>query len=197
MRNFGMDKTSVTQNTVSPIASVGESSFIRRLPLEYASWLGTHDVPFLVCSVGMIVMLLWAGSYKMTAPGADSIVPLVLNNPLIAWQFNLFGTYHGADLIGATEWTAALLLLSGYLWPRAGILGGVMATMMFLITSSMLLTTPGTITIVHGKPYMSLMGLFLYKDVLSLGVALYLPYHGVLRSHIDARTLISREPHFA
>ena len=169
-----MDKTSVPKNTVSPIASVGVTSVIRRLPLRYASWLRTHDVPFLVCSVGMIVMLLWAGSYKMTAPGADGIVPLVSNSPLIAWQFKLFGTYYGADLIGATEWTAALLLLAGYLWPRAGILGCVVATMMFLTTSSMLLTTPGAITIVHGKPYMSFMGLFLYKDVLSLGVALYL-----------------------
>ena len=169
-----MDQVSVSRNTGSSIATDRKSSLLRRMPVEYASWLGGHDVPFLVCSIGMIVMLLWAGSYKMTAPGADGIVPLVSNSPLIAWQFKLFGTYHGADLIGATEWTAALLLLSGFTWPRAGILGGAVATVMFLTTSSMLLTTPGTITIVHGKPYMSFMGLFLYKDVLSLGVALYL-----------------------
>ena len=169
-----MNKTSVSQNTISPIVPVGVTTPIGGLPLRYASWLRTYDVPFLLCSVGMIVMLLWAGSYKMTAQGADGIVQLVSNSPLIAWQFKLFGTYHGSDLIGATEWTAALLLLAGYRWPRAGILGGVVATMMFLTTSSMLLTTPGAITIVHGSPYMSFMGLFLYKDLLSLGVALYL-----------------------
>jgi hypothetical protein len=42
-----------------------------------------YNVPFLVTSIGMIVMLLWAGSYKMTAPGAEGIVPLVSNSPLI------------------------------------------------------------------------------------------------------------------
>ena len=169
-----MNQTPISRKVVSPVAAANGSTFMRRLLLKYSDWLGAHDVPFLVCSIGMIVMLFWAGSYKMTAPGADGTVPLVSNSPLIAWQFKLFGTYHGADLIGATEWTAALLLLSGYLWPRAGILGSGVATIMFITTSSMLLTTPGAITIVHGKPYMSFMGLFLYKDLLSLGVALYL-----------------------
>ena len=57
----------------------------------------------------MIVMLLWAGSYKMTTPGAEGIVPLVSNSPLISWQFKIFGTYIGSDIIGLTEWTSAIL----------------------------------------------------------------------------------------
>lgn len=169
-----MEDVSTSENTVAEMKEAGGLTWSYRLPVKYALWLRAHDVPFLVCSIGMIVMLLWAGSYKMTAPGAEGIVPLVSNSPLVAWQFKVFGPYHGADLIGATEWTAALCLLSGYRWPRIGILGGAIATVMFLTTSSMLLTTPGAITIVQGKPYMSFMGLFLYKDVLSLGVALYL-----------------------
>ena len=43
-------------------------------------------------------MLLWAGSYKMTAPGAEGIIPLVSNSPLISWHFKLFGSYFGSDL---------------------------------------------------------------------------------------------------
>jgi uncharacterized membrane protein YkgB len=46
----------------------------------------------------MIVMLLWAGSYKMTAPGAEGIVPLVSNGPLIWWHFKVFGPYIGSDI---------------------------------------------------------------------------------------------------
>jgi uncharacterized membrane protein YkgB len=41
----------------------------------------------------MVVMLLWAGSYKMTVPGAEGTVPLVSNSPLISWHFKLFGPY--------------------------------------------------------------------------------------------------------
>jgi uncharacterized membrane protein YkgB len=125
----------------------------------------------------MIVMLLWAGSYKMTAPGAEGIIPLVSNSPLIWWHFALFGPYIGSDIIGLTEITAAILLIAGYVKPKAGIIGALITTLMFFTTSTMLLSTPGAIIAVPGishMRYMSFLGLFLFKDVISLGVSLYL-----------------------
>jgi uncharacterized membrane protein YkgB len=141
---------------------------------KLAAWIDDRNIPFLVASIGMVVMLLWAGSYKMTAPGAEGIVPLVSNSPLISWQFKLFGPYIGSDLIGLTEIIAALLIVAGYLRPKAGILGGLIASVMFFTTSTMLITTPGAIVTVRGMMYMSFLGLFLFKDVLALGVSLYL-----------------------
>lgn len=144
---------------------------------ELAAWIGDHNIPFLITSSGMIVMLLWAGSYKMTAPGAEGIVPLVSNSPLISWHFKVFGPYIGSDLIGVTEITAALLMIAGYLKPKAGIVGGLIASVMFFVTSTMVITTPGAIIAVHGirhMRYMSFLGLFLFKDVISLGVSFYL-----------------------
>ena len=142
-----------------------------------AAWIIDRNIPFLVASVGMIVMLLWAGSYKMTAPGAEGIVPLVSHSPLISWHFRLFGPYLGSDIIGLTEWAAAILILIGYFRPKAGIIGGLIATGMFFTTSSMFITTPGTVIAVPGityMRYMSMAGLFLFKDVIALGVSLYL-----------------------
>jgi len=141
---------------------------------KLAAWINERNLPFLVTSIGMIVMLLWAGAYKMTAPGADGITPLVSHSPLISWHFKVFGPYLGSDLIGLTEWIAATLFLAGYLKPKAGIVGGFIATLMFFITSTMIMTTPGTTTVVHGMRYMSFLGLFLFKDVISLGASLYL-----------------------
>jgi uncharacterized membrane protein YkgB len=142
-----------------------------------AAWVSDRDIPFLVTSLGMIVMLLWAGSYKMTAPGAEGIVPLVSHSPLIWWHFKIFGPYIGSDIIGLTEITAAILIITGYFKPKAGILGGLITTLMFFITSTMVLSTPGAIISVPGIPvmrYMSFLGLFLFKDVISLGVSFYL-----------------------
>jgi len=144
---------------------------------KLAAWIDDRNIPFLVTSIGMIVMLLWAGSFKMTAPGAEGIIPLVSNSPLISWHFKLFGPYIGADLIGLTEWLAAILIIAGYFRPKAGIVGGLILTVMFFTTSSMLLTTPGAIISVpriHGMRYMNNLGLFLFKDVISFGVSLYL-----------------------
>ena len=144
---------------------------------KIAAWINDRNIPFLVASIGMTVMLLWAGSYKMTAPGAEGIVPLVSNSPLVSWHFKLFGPYIGSDLIGLTEITAAILIMAGYLRPKAGIIGGLIAAVMFFTTSTMLLTTPGTIIAVPGisyMRYMSFLGLFLFKDIIGLGASLYL-----------------------
>jgi uncharacterized membrane protein YkgB len=158
------------QDAVSSHLSQHAKSGLTKL----AAWIDDRNIPFLIISIGMVVMLLWAGTYKMTVPGADGIVPLVTNSPLTSWQFKLLGTYKGGDLIGLTEWTAAILIIAGYLKPKAGIIGGFIATIMFFTTSTMLITTPGTLNVVHGMKYMSFLGLFLFKDVISFGASLYL-----------------------
>jgi len=147
-----------------------DNSLLTRL----AKWTKDRNLPFLISSIGMIVMLVWAGSFKMTAPGAEGIIQFVSNSPLISWHFRLFGPYIGSDLIGLTEITAAALLIAGYFKPKAGIAGGLIASVMFFTTSTMFITTPGTIGFVHGIAYMSPLGLFLFKDIISLGVSLYL-----------------------
>jgi uncharacterized membrane protein YkgB len=142
-----------------------------------AAWISDRNIPFLISSIGMIVMLLWAGAYKMTAPGAEGIVPLVSHSPLIFWHFIVFGPYIGSDIIGLTEITAAILIVIGYFKPKAGIIGGLITTFMFFTTSSMIITTPGAIIAVPGisyMRYMSFLGLFLFKDVIALGVSVYL-----------------------
>jgi uncharacterized membrane protein YkgB len=159
---------------------LSSSSFTRQSRsglTRLAGWVGDRHLPFLALSIGMIVMLLWAGLYKLTSPGAEGIVPLVTNSPLIWWHFKIFGPYIGSEIIGSTEMLAAILFMVGYSRPKFGVIGGLITTLMFSITSTMLLTTPGTIITVpgtHGMRYMSLLGLFLYKDVISLGASLYL-----------------------
>jgi uncharacterized membrane protein YkgB len=110
----------------------------------------------------------------MTGPGAEGIAPLVNNNPLISWHFKLFGVYRGSDLIGVTEVVAALLMIVGMFKPQAGIIGAAIAVVMFFITSTMVVTTPGALTNVKGFNYMSFLGLFLFKDIICLGASFYL-----------------------
>jgi hypothetical protein len=61
--------------TLSQVSSAGPSKSTKSSLTRLAAWINDHNVPFLVTSIGMIVMLLWAGSYKMTAPGAKVSFP--------------------------------------------------------------------------------------------------------------------------
>lgn len=142
--------------------------------IRLAAWVNDRNIPFLVIALGMVVMLFWAGAFKMTAPGAEGIVPLVSNSPLISWHFKLFGPYVGADIIGLTEWLGGLLILIGLWKPKAGIVGSIIGVVMFFTTSTMLITTPGAIIHVNGMGYMNNLGLFLYKDIINLGASFYL-----------------------
>src|SRR5262249_16123433 len=170
----GQERNSEIQAVVS---SAGFSNGAKTGLTKLAAWISDRNIPFLITSIGMIVMLLWAGSYKMTAPGAEGIIPLVANSPLISWHFKLFGPYIGSDLIGLTEITAALFMIGGYFKPKPGMIGGLIACVMFFVTSTRVITTPDAIIAVHGishMRYMSFLGLFLFKDVISLGVSFYL-----------------------
>jgi uncharacterized membrane protein YkgB len=161
-------------------STVDSSLRAKSIFTKVAAKISAANIPFRVISVCMIVMLLWAGSYKMTAPGAEGIAPLVENSPLIWWQFKVFGPYVGSDLIGVVEWIAAISMIAGYFRPKAGIVGGLIATVMFFTTSTMVVTTPGAIISVpgiHGMRYLSFLGLFLFKDLISLGASFYLIAH--------------------
>ncbi|MBS1604537.1 MAG: DUF417 family protein [Bacteroidetes bacterium] len=142
-----------------------------------SAWVSRHDIPFFIISIGMVVMLFWAGAFKMTAPGAEGIVPLVSNNPFISWDFKLFGPYVGSDLIGMTEWIGGILIVVGFFKPKAGIVGGIIGVLMFFTTSTMLITTPDDLIHVNGMAYMNNLGLFLYKDIINLGASFYLIAH--------------------
>jgi len=159
---------------VDPVPSADLSNDAKSALTRVAAWINKHDIPFLVTCVGMIVMLLWAGSFKLTALGAEAITPLVAHSPLISWHFRVFGPRIGSDIIGLTEIAAALLFIAGFFKAKAGIVGGLITTLMFFITSTMVITTPGAIISVHGMKYMSFVGLFLLKDVISFGVSFYL-----------------------
>jgi reactive chlorine resistance protein C len=170
-----MNTLSTPEQRMAPFADNSKSAKSKLTKL--AAWIDDRHLPFLVTSIGMIVVLLWAGSYKMTAPGAEGIVPLVSNSPLVSWHFRVFGPYIGSDLIGLTEIVAAALMIAGYFKPKAGIIGALITSVMFFTTSTMIITTPGAIISVQGirgMRYMSFLGLFLFKDVISLGVSFYL-----------------------
>jgi len=65
-------------------------------------------------------------------------------------------------------------MITGFFKPQVGVLGGAIAVIMFFITSTMVITTPGALTVVNGFNYMSFLGLFLFKDIINLGASLYL-----------------------
>jgi uncharacterized membrane protein YkgB len=79
-----------------------------------------------------------------------------------------------SNLLGVVEIAVAILLALRPVSTMLAVLGGVMATGMFLTTLSFLLSTPGWESSLGGFPALSVVpGQFLLKDLVLLGAAVW------------------------
>jgi len=117
---------------------------------------------------GLVVVLAWIGVGHCAAPAA--IQPLIAHSPPLSWLYSIFNVHTLGYALGSTEIFAALLIALRPLWPRVSAVGSAFGVLLFCSTISFLFTTPG---ITAGGPVLSMLGEFLIKDIVLLGVALW------------------------
>jgi uncharacterized membrane protein YkgB len=122
----------------------------------------------------LVAVLLWVGMLKFTAYEAEAIKPLVENSPILSWVYGVMSVQTFAMVLGVTEILLGILIAARPFSPKASALGSFGAIIMFLITLSFLLSTPGAWQPEYGFPYLSPMpGQFIAKDVLFLSAAVW------------------------
>ncbi|MEO6346724.1 MAG: DUF417 family protein [Aquaticitalea sp.] len=137
---------------------------------------------------GLVLILLWVGSLKFTSYEAMGIKPLVENSPLMSWGYDLMSVQNFSNFIGIIEIILALLIASRFISPKLSGIGSLGAVIMFLITLSFAISTPGVWQDGYGFPFPSPMpGQFLAKDLLSLGAALWTAGEAFLAAKIHNR----------
>jgi len=123
---------------------------------------------------GLVIILLWVGALKFTAYEAEGIQGLVANSPLMSWMLTILTVQGAAMLIGIIEIALGLLIATRPFAPHISAIGSVGAIIMFLITLTFVLTTPGVWQPGYGFPFPSPMpGQFLLKDLMLLGAAIW------------------------
>jgi uncharacterized membrane protein YkgB len=139
-------------------------------------------VAALVARYGLVIVLAWFGAMKFTYYESHGISPLVANSPVLSWIYNVMSISAFGRLLGSIELVTATLLALKPWFPKASILGGVLASLFFVGTLSFMVTTPGIgEASAGGFPVLSANGEFLMKDIAILGLALWL-----LADSIDA-----------
>ncbi|HEV3006591.1 MAG TPA: DUF417 family protein [Pirellulales bacterium] len=123
---------------------------------------------------GLVVVVAWIGLMKFTAYEAEGIRPFVTNSPLMSWVYGLMSVRGFSAVLGVVEVGIALLIAARPFWPRASVVGSVLAVGMFLTTLSFLVTTPGVWEpSLGGFPALSAIpGQFLIKDLALVGISL-------------------------
>jgi uncharacterized membrane protein YkgB len=135
-----------------------------------------------VAVAGVVLPLLLIGGMKFTTFEAEALKPLIGSTPWMAWMYSVFGETGTPYLIGVSEISAAVLLVLAIRWPYAGVVGGAIAALIFLGTTSLLLVAPIWEPAAGGFPALSGVGQFLIKDIALLGISLTMLGESMLRS---------------
>lgn len=122
----------------------------------------------------LVAVLLWVGMLKFTAYEAEAIKPLVENSPILSWVYGVMSVQTFSMVLGVTEILLGILIAARPFSPKASALGSFGAIIMFIVTLTFLLSTPGVWQPEYGFPSLSPMpGQFIAKDVLFLSAAVW------------------------
>ena len=154
--------------------------------VRQSDWgLTLETIGVIVIRYGLVAVLLWVGALKFTAYEAEGIQGLVANSPLLSWAYSVFSVRSFAALLGVIEIALGVLIATRPFAPKLSAIGSIGAILMFLITLTFVLTTPGVWQPGYGFPFPSPMpGQFLLKDLLLLGAATCHHQRPALRLHL-------------
>ena len=129
----------------------------------------------LIPTVALAIIFVWFGALKFTQYEAAGIAPLIMNSPLVSWWHSSFGIAGAAYVVGVFELATGLLLACRLVNAQLGMIGGIMATVTFVITLSFLLSTPGVVQPGFSMPLAlsAFPGQFLLKDLVLLAVSVW------------------------
>src|ERR1700750_3156850 len=105
--------------------------------------LRTTAIAALVARYALVIVIAWFGAMKFTYYESHGISPLVMNSPFMSWMYDVVSIRTFGRLLGVFELVTAALLAVKPWFPKASILGGVLASLFFVNTLSFMTTTPG------------------------------------------------------
>jgi len=133
------------------------------------------DLGRLAVRYSLSAVLIWVGALKFTNYEATGIEMFVQNSPLISWLYEIFSVRTLAVLLGIAEIAAGIAIALHKIVPRVAAAGAAFAIVLFAVTLTFLLSTPGVWENSSGGfPKLSPNpGQFLAKDVMFLAAALW------------------------
>jgi uncharacterized membrane protein YkgB len=151
----------------------------------------TAAIAPLVARYALVIVLAWFGSMKFTHYESQGISHWVANSPFLGWVYHILSIDAFGRLNGSAELIIAALLALKPWFPKASVVGGIFASLFFVLTLSFMITTPGVgEASAGGFPILSADGEFLMKDIAILGLALWLLADAIDATRRQAMTAI-------
>ncbi|MEO6315553.1 MAG: DUF417 family protein [Chitinophagaceae bacterium] len=123
---------------------------------------------------GLALVLVWIGILKFTPYEAAGIEPLAANSPFLSWALRMSGADAFSKMLGFIEIAIGLLIAARAFSAKLSAFGSAGAIITFVITLTLMLSTPGVIQTGYSFPFISAIpGQFLVKDIVLLGASVW------------------------
>lgn len=133
------------------------------------------DLDYHVVRASMVILYFFFAYQKWFEYEAQVLIPYISHGPLIFWMYPVFGIRGASWFLGTAESTIFILLFLGFWDKRLGLLGAAGSVVTFVCTVTIIPFMPGGWEAsAGGFPAMVGPNAFLMKDVVLLGVSVYL-----------------------
>lgn len=133
---------------------------------------GLERASIILLRSALVVIFLWFGVAKFASYEAAGLAPLASASPLLSWAFAALGQQGFARALGVIEISIGILIALRPWSAAMSALGSIGACITFLVTLTLLLSTPGVVEPGYAFPFLSAMpGQFLLKDLVLLAAS--------------------------
>jgi uncharacterized membrane protein YkgB len=148
-----------------------------------------NDLDYHLLRALMVMICLFFGYQKWFDYEAQALIPYISHGPLIFWLYPAFGIRGATYFLGGSEWLFGALLFAGFWNKKLGILGDLGLCVSMISTSTIIPFIPdGWAASAGGFPAMTERVAFLMKDLVLLGVSVYLLRQDVIRASVAMTT---------
>jgi uncharacterized membrane protein YkgB len=123
--------------------------------------------------IALVIVYFWFGGMKFTLFEAESLVPLVSSSPLLGWLYGIFSVRTFSTLLGILEISIGLLILARFWSPKLSAIGALLSIGLFATTLTFMASAPAAMEPTLPFPGLSLVGMFLLKDVGFLAISAF------------------------
>ncbi len=141
---------------------------------EQTSGLDLEQIGAILVRVSLAVTVIWVGALKFSGYEAEAIQPMVANSPLLSWAYGFLSVPAFAAILGTGEIIIGIMILTRPIAPLVSAIGSIGTAILFLVTVTFLVTTPGVWQPELGFPFLSPMpGQFLAKDIALFSISIW------------------------
>src|SRR5215813_11269036 len=92
----------------------------------------TTPIAALVARYGLVIVIAWFGAMKFTDYESQGISHWVANSPFLSWVYGIMSIDAFGRLNGSIELIIAVLLAVKPWFPKASVVGGIIASLFFV-----------------------------------------------------------------